>query len=115
MKLSEQRCQFTKNLAKLITFINFNLPGYSAAIDSAKRTILEQTMLVQSGASKTMNSAHLEGLAADVLLYIDGVYQRQTESYKILGDYWKEIDSNNVWGGDFEGFPDGNHFEYLKE
>jgi hypothetical protein len=39
------------------------------------------------------------------------VYQKDTEAYSLLGEFWKAIDPDNVWGGDWSSFPDGNHFE----
>jgi peptidoglycan LD-endopeptidase CwlK len=36
------------------------------------RTIEEQKALVAKGASKTMKSKHLDGLAVDLMAYIDG-------------------------------------------
>jgi len=116
MTLKEKRVLFTKNIARLITFVNFNLAdkGYECAIDYCKRLKYEQDILVGNGLSKTHNSKHLEGLAADIIMYIHGVYQEDTSAYKILGDYWKSLDKNNVWGGDWKDFKDGNHFQYEK-
>jgi len=114
MTLKEERIQFTKNLGRLITYVNFNLNtyGYEIAIDYCKRLQSEQDILIANKLSKNKNSKHLIGLAADVILYRDGKYITDSGDYKILGDYWKEIDKNNVWGGDWEQFPDGNHFQY---
>ena len=41
----------------------------------------------------------------DRVWVIDGDY----EKYKKLGEYWKSLDVDNVWGGDW-GW-DANHFE----
>ena len=64
------------------------------------RTIERQRKLVHAGASKTLNSRHL---AWDWPLY------------HILGDCVKTAAKNVgipiVWGGDWETFKDGPHFE----
>lgn len=54
-------------------------------------------------------SLHYLGLANDLVLYVDGVYQEKTEAYKELADQWKTYDTEFCWGGDFSS-PDGNHF-----
>lgn len=54
-------------------------------------------------------SLHYLGLANDLALYINGVYQEASEAYKPLGDMWKSYDPEDCWGGDFKK-ADGNHF-----
>lgn len=54
-------------------------------------------------------SLHYMGLATDLALYINGVYQETTEAYKELGEKWKAYDPDDCWGGDFSK-ADGNHF-----
>ena len=49
------------------------------------------------------------GLANSLALYSDGVYQESTEAYRPLGEYWKSLDPDCCWGGDFKD-ADGNHF-----
>jgi hypothetical protein len=59
--------------------------------------------------SKTMNSGHLNKLAVDVNLFIDGEYKTDKASFKKLSQFWKSLNPKNVsgydWGWDF------NHFE----
>jgi hypothetical protein len=50
-------------------------------------------------------SLHGERLAVDLNLFIDGVYQTQTEAYRPLGEKWESL--GGTWGG---RFGDGNHF-----
>jgi peptidoglycan L-alanyl-D-glutamate endopeptidase CwlK len=82
------------------------------ALDYVKRSEAEQAAMVASGASETMHSKHLDGLAADLLLYEDGAYVTSAEPYASLGAYWKTLDPANVWGGDWETLVDAGHFEY---
>ncbi len=55
-------------------------------------------------------SLHELRLALDLNLFRDGVYLTDTESYRPLGDHWKSLRPENAWGGDFQLYPDGNHF-----
>ena len=74
------------------------------------RDTYTQKHLVEKGLSKTMDSKHLEKLAVDFNLFIEGTYITDIARYKPLGEYWKLLGGR--WGGDFEGFPDAGHFEY---
>lgn len=53
------------------------------------------------------DSLHYIGLANDLALYVNGIYQEETEAYRFLGDCWKALDHDCCWGGDWQ---DGNHF-----
>jgi hypothetical protein len=63
-------------------------------------------------------STHCSFLAADLLLdtQLDNsttwVWQRDSEAYKFLGDYWKTLHPLARWGGDFRPSRDGNHFSF---
>lgn len=52
-------------------------------------------------------SFHPRRLAIDLNLFVGGIYMRESEAYKVLGDYWKSL--GGTWGGDFTR-ADGNHF-----
>lgn len=106
MKLSEKRCLFTLLIAKLIIWGEAN--GYNLAADQFKRTEAEAKANAKSGAGIS-NSLHLIPLAGDLLLYINGVYQTDSEAYRPLGEYWKSLHPLCCWGGDFKK-QDGNHF-----
>jgi hypothetical protein len=58
--------------------------------------------------TKTMRSRHLDGLAADLILYINGEYQTDSAAYEFLGDYWEEL--GGTWIARETGY-DGNHFQ----
>ena len=78
------------------------------------RSVTRQKALVESGASKTMNSRHLTGHAVDVAAWVDGVrwdwplYDAIAVAVKQAA---KELDVAIVWGGDWATFRDGPHFE----
>ena len=93
-ELREKRERFTQGLAELIIFINDR--KYTCAV-------------APNGQTHMKDSLHYSGLAIDVGIYKDGNYLDKTEDYKFAGDYWKSLDPDFRWGGDFL-FPDGNHF-----
>jgi hypothetical protein len=76
------------------------------------RTKEQQDRYVKSGKSKTMQSQHLNRLAVDLNLFIDGELTWDVECYRILGEYWESLDPDCKWGGHFRGFCDAVHFEY---
>jgi hypothetical protein len=79
------------------------------------RSDAEQARLYEAGLSKVKHSRHQDRLAADLILDLweegEWIYQKETEAYVSLGEFWKALDENNLWGGDWSSFPDGNHFE----
>ncbi len=93
-ELKNHRLKFTQGIAKLIFFIYDQ--GHSCLIGP-------------DGLPHMKNSLHYDGLACDLTIYKDGKYLDKTEDYKFAGDYWKSLDPDFRWGGDFKQ-PDGNHF-----
>lgn len=100
MKLSEKRILFTKYLAQLILHA-FDI-GYECYLGD-----------VNARDGHKPNSFHYSGLAADLNLFKDGKYLQLTEDHKVLGDCWKKLNSQCVWGGDFKN-KDGNHYQFGK-
>jgi len=58
------------------------------------------------------NSCHYIRLAVDLNLFVNGVYQQADGSeFQDLGSFWKTLDPDCRWGGDFKGVEaDPNHF-----
>lgn len=106
MKLSEKRILFSQLISKLVLWAAEN--GYDLAYDQVKRSQAEATANAASGKGIS-NSLHLVGLAADLNLYINGVYQETTEAHKAIGEKWKSMHPLARWGGDFTR-KDGNHY-----
>ena len=92
-ELYKKRIRFTAHLAQLIDFIG-RQAGYTVA-------------LAPDGLKHMPHSLHYLGLAADLNIYRDGVYLRETADYQFAGYFWHSLDEDCVWGGDFG---DGNHF-----
>ena len=83
------------------------------------RSVKRQRQLVNSGASKTMNSRHLTGHALDVAAFIDGrvswdwpLYEQIAEAFKMAAD---ELGVAIKWGGDWKSFKDGPHFQLSRK
>ncbi|WP_431688949.1 M15 family metallopeptidase [Hahella sp. NBU794] len=79
------------------------------------RTIERQTELYKAGKSKTMRSRHLTGHAVDLGVLINGSITWEARYYQILADAVKQAAEGLgipiEWGGDFNGFFDGPHFQ----
>lgn len=96
------------NYAIMITDVDF-------AVIEGVRTIERQEQLVKAGASQTMHSRHLTGHAVDLAAIVDGQINWSWPLYdKIAGAMKKSaeaLDVEIIWGGDWEKFKDGVHFE----
>ena len=79
------------------------------------RTKERQKKLVESGASKTMNSRHLTGHAVDLGAYVDGEVRWDWPLYHKIADAMKrasvDVGVPIEWGGDWQSFKDGPHWE----
>lgn len=104
--LGEERQSFTKDLARLYLFMISM--GY-------------RPMKGKDGMKHMKNSLHYEGLAEDIdLCDKDGNYLPKTEHHRQFGVYWKSLNPNNMWGGDWNGNgkvdpddKDGNHYSRM--
>lgn len=74
-----------------------------------------QRRLVNSGASKTMNSRHLTGHAVDIAPLDEGKVSWAWPHYYPLADAVKEaaeeLGVSIEWGGDWRTFKDGPHWQ----
>lgn len=127
MTLSEKQRSFTLNLAALILYAVAN--DFELAFGEVARFIEMQKIYFDSGRSKTMDSRHLQKLAADFTIWYKGVmlfapgiseqqYHKDVITCRKLGDYWVMLHEDNVWGADWnrnhiddETFHDPYHFE----
>lgn len=85
------------------------------AVLEGMRTIERQRELFNKGASKTLNSRHLTGHAVDLGAWVDGTISWDWPHYRKIADAMKqaaeELSVAINWGGDWDGFPDGPHFQ----
>ena len=74
-----------------------------------------QRELVDSGASRTMNSRHLTGHAVDLVAWVDGAISWEWPHYHKIAASMKqaaaELGIRIEWGGDWKSFKDGPHFQ----
>lgn len=80
-----------------------------------KRSLARQRQLVDSGASKTMNSRHLTGHAIDLGAYVGGSVSWDWPLYYQIAEAMKkaaaELRVPIEWGGDWTSFKDGPHWQ----
>lgn len=106
MTLGEKQRRFTELVSRLIRWAYAN--GYELTFAEAYRTPEQAALNAKTGAGVS-NSLHIKRLAVDFNLFIDGQYQTSSEAHRPLGVYWKSLDPEARWGGDFKK-PDGNHY-----
>jgi len=111
MTLSQKQALFCQNVALLIQFIN-SQEGYRCRFDEAFRPKWVAEVYQREGKG-SINSLHIDRLAIDLIVDINGVYREDTEAYRFAGTYWKSLHPLNRWGGDFPS--DGNHFSMEHE
>ena len=111
MTLGEKQKRFTELVGRLIEWCYAN--DYELTFGECYRTP-EQAALNAAKGSGISNSLHTKRLAIDLQLFIAGEYQTASPAYQPLGDYWKTLDPEARWGGDFSK-PDGNHFSLEHE
>ena len=108
--------QLLKDFAKLIQKIESL--GYAATEGEGWRTPQQAQWNADHGLGIAC-SLHIERLAVDVNVFVDGIYQTDDRSgcYTALGAFWKSLGSDHYWGGDFKKVdldhfsisPDGGH------
>jgi peptidoglycan L-alanyl-D-glutamate endopeptidase CwlK len=85
------------------------------SITEGLRTKERQKELFSAGKSQTMNSRHLTGKAVDIAVLFDGAITWDFAKYQIVASHVKkvakELGIDIVWGGDWQSFKDGPHFE----
>lgn len=115
MSLREKQTAFAWKIADFLLWCKTE--GYDITFGEVYRTIEQQQHYVQIGRSKTMHSKHLDRLAVDLNLFIDGKLAT-AEQYRPLGEEWES--RGGRWGGRFGVNPDdysakvgwdSNHFE----
>lgn len=108
MSLVDEQWAFLQDVSKLIQFAASN--GYTVTGGELWRTPEQQKRYVELGLSKTMNSKHLQRLAIDLNLIVNGQLGKPGD-YRVLGEYWESLSEKNRWGGHFTSFIDAPHFE----
>lgn len=111
MTLGEKQRRFTECIGRLIQWAYEN--GFELTFGDAYRSP-EQAAANAAAGTGIANSVHTVRLAVDFNLFVDGVFQQATDAHRPLGEYWKSLDPEARWGGDFKK-PDGNHYSFTHE
>lgn len=86
-------------------------------ITSGVRTLDQQRQLLAEGATWTLKSKHLDGLAIDVVAFVGGSPSWEFEHYQQIAEAFKraaaELGYQITWGGDWATVKDGPHFELV--
>jgi len=104
--LGQKQRRFVRLVGLLIEYAYDN--GMELTFGEAWRTPEQAKLNAQAGKG-IVNSLHIERLAVDLNLFLDGVYQTDSAAYTKLGEYWESLAPDCAWGGRFTR-PDGNHF-----
>ncbi len=79
------------------------------------RSLERQRRLLAAGATHTLDSRHLTGEAVDVVAYLDGHIRWDWPLYmqiaRAVAAASHELGIGVTWGGSWNSFPDGPHFE----
>ena len=79
------------------------------------RTLTRQKALYLRGATTTLNSRHLTGHAVDLAAFVNGELSWDWDHYhkiaKAVKQAARELEVDVEWGGDWESFPDGPHWQ----
>jgi hypothetical protein len=86
MSLGSDQKQFTFLISKLIQWAYDR--GYEITCGD---------FWAEDGHSK--DSFHYKRLAADLNLFMDGTYLKDTKDHEPLGMYWKSLNPKCTWGG----------------
>lgn len=120
MTLREKQARFTSMLGILLR--RASELGTPVFILELYRSAETQKIYFTRGASKTLDSKHLDGLAVDLVflrdVQDDGKVNYKAEKYRDLGELWESLGGR--WGGRFGDDPntpliegwDSGHFEY---
>ena len=100
---------------KAVLYRAIELTDVDFSIIEGLRTLERQKQMVASGASKTLNSRHLDGHAVDIAPYVGGeirwdwpLYYKLAKAMKAAA---KEVGVPIEWGGDWLRFRDGPHWQ----
>jgi hypothetical protein len=94
----DKQHRFSLMLARLITY-TASLPGYQVTGGDWYRD-----SRCDYGHPRSL---HKLRLAVDLNIFVDGLWRKDVESYRPLGEYWELM--GGAWGGRFEE-GDANHF-----
>ncbi len=84
----------------------------AALIQSKYPTVAAQVRACGNGSRRSL---HVDGLAGDVSLFVNGELAKGVLDYQPLGIFWESLSVDACWGGHFISNPDGPHFSIEHE
>lgn len=103
-----------EDLVKLVEYA-IEITTVDFAVIEGLRSPERQRILVEAGASKTLNSRHITGHAVDLAPWIDGEVRWDWPLFTPIAAAMKtaarELEIPIEWGGDWKTFRDGPHFQ----
>jgi hypothetical protein len=107
MSLFKRQSQFNGYIAKLIIYAQEQ--GFLTSLREVARPVEMQRLYINTGRSRTMNSLHLQCVAADIYFQINGRMANRTE-LEVIARFWESLDPLNSWGGMGKTLKDEPHF-----
>lgn len=102
------QAKFLADAARLILWCQER--GWVVTGGELHRTVEQQQAHVRAGRSKTMQSLHLQRLAIDLNIFVDGRLTYERSVLAPAGLFWESLDPLNSWGGNGVKFVDTPHF-----
>ena len=109
MSLVTEQAAFLKDVVKLL--IKIESMGFIVTAGELYRTVEQQKIYVDTKRSTTMNSNHLRRCAIGLNFFLNGELVYDIDVLRPIGEYWKELNPKNDWGGFWKSFKDVPHFE----
>lgn len=100
MTLGQKQEKFSRFLGQLLAFAYAHPSKIGVRMGECYRPP-EMAEIYAAKGMGIKNSLHTQKLAVDVFLSMGGQFLTGGEPYKILADYWKSLDPDCCWGGDF--------------
>lgn len=116
MKLSDQQFEFAKD--SILLELWMIRQGYKFTYGETWRSDDTQRIYFEKGLSNIKGRGpHGYRLAKDYNIWIGSLLTYDKDMLKPIGEYWKSLNPENRWGGDFlvNGKPDAGHFERRKK
>jgi hypothetical protein len=104
-----QQVKFTRLVARLIDKA-FEM-GYEVTLGDAYRDPRLHGQMGEKKGYGASKSYHKIRLAIDLNLFKNGVWLKNTEDHRELGEWWEAQDHECTWGGNFR-IADGNHYSF---
>ena len=112
MTVVDNQWKFLQDISSLIAFAYSK--DYMLTAGEAYRTQYQQDKYLDDDKTAVSTSQHQKRLAMDFNLFVnDEVQWSDCKEWQALGMYWKTLDDNNRWGGDFKTLKDYFHFERI--